>query len=182
MEICRKFCGDWWRGTVFGGKERTWPSIGEGGNLPVAPDDGKGQKLMESTHVEQNYLKKTEKNKVLWRIAIVPIINEIIFWKLNWEKRKDCLTRQCELFVGRPSLKFSDGNEIRSISNQREECAVQRQYYILLILVTFLLAISSTNYSFAILFYFSSNYESYSHHCCCFSHSQFRSLEFSKLG
>ena len=29
----------------------------------MAPDDGKGQKLMESTHVEQNYLKKLKRIK-----------------------------------------------------------------------------------------------------------------------
>ena len=34
-------------GTVFGGSWEVRPSIGERENLLVAPDDGKGQKLME---------------------------------------------------------------------------------------------------------------------------------------
>ena len=48
--------------TVFGGSWELGPSIGEWENLPVAPDDGKGQKLMEPYHVEQNILQKLKQN------------------------------------------------------------------------------------------------------------------------
>ena len=61
--------GDLWkvllpRGTVFGGSWELGPSIGEWENLLVAPDDGKGQKLMEPYHAEHdinNLQKLTQK-------------------------------------------------------------------------------------------------------------------------
>ena len=55
-------------GTVFGGSWEVRPSIGERANLLVAPDDGKGQKLMEPYHAEHkiyNLKKKTENYKYL---------------------------------------------------------------------------------------------------------------------
>ena len=44
----------------------------------MAPDDGKGQKLMESTHVEQNYLKKLKRIK---------FYEELQLALLNFKKR-----------------------------------------------------------------------------------------------
>ena len=60
--------GDLWkvrapRGTVFGGSWEVRPSIGERENLLVAPDDGKGQKLMELYLGKKYWNTKTGKYK-----------------------------------------------------------------------------------------------------------------------
>ena len=60
------FGGSWdgFRRLVLG----TWSKYWEWENLPVAPDDGKGQKLMEPYHAEHkiyNLKKKTENYKYL---------------------------------------------------------------------------------------------------------------------
>ena len=60
--------GDLWKvrspcGTVFGGSWEVRPSIGERENLLVAPDDGKGQKLMELYLGKKYWNTKTRKYK-----------------------------------------------------------------------------------------------------------------------